>query len=83
MQVGADDGDRGNVEAGIREEVNARTRLRVGLVRGNLGARGHLRVHHDSHFFSFVPGLGGMERIVHAATGSSVRICGHQPKMEE
>jgi len=55
VQVGADNRDRGNIEAGIRQEVDARTRLRVGLVRGDLGARGHLRVHHDSHFFSFVP----------------------------
>ena len=83
VQVGADNGDCGNVKAGIRQEVDAGAGLHVGLVRGNLGARGHLRVHHDSHFFSFVPGLGGMERIVHAATGSSVRICSHQPKMEE
>ena len=83
MQVGADNRDRGNIEAGIRQEVDTGAGLRVGLVRGDLGARGHLRVRHDSHFFSFVPGLGGIERIVHAATGSSVRISGHQPKMEE
>ena len=83
VQVGADNRNRGNIEASIRQEVDTGTGLRVGLVRGDLGACGHLRVHHDSHFFSFVPGLGGMERIVHAATGSSVRICGHQPKMEE
>jgi len=54
VEIRAHDRDRRDVETAVRQEIDSRTCLRIGLVGGNLRARRHLRVHHDSHTFSFV-----------------------------